>query len=143
MKTLQESIIGRRGSESLNLPFKYDDLFVVGNIVTIRDDQDKHKESDYIVITQDTCNLNKIYKNYVFETDNYILLGYKEIGKISYWKDIKTTVFDKTHFPISRKFNYISITNIRGTIPLVEIENIETVWDLEKIYKKYNLTPVK
>lgn len=143
MRTLQESIIGRRGSESLNLPFKYDDLFVVGNIVTIRDDQDKHKESDYIVITRDTCNLNKIYKKYVFETDNYILLGYKEIGKISYWKDIKTILFDKTHFPISRKFNYISITNIRGTIPLVEIENIETVWDLEKIYKKYNLTPGK
>jgi len=143
MRSIKESIIGKRGSTGFgNLPLEYDNLLTVGNVITIYNEDD-HKESDYIVFTKDTCNIHEIVaaRKYIFKDDDYILLGYTTPNNYLYWRNITNIMFDRKRFPVSNEFKNVKVTNMRGTIPLSEIKNVVTVRDLGIIFEKYKLTP--
>jgi len=137
MRTLQESIIGKRGTPGIgNLPLIYDNIFIPGNVVTI-EDSDENTIRDYIVISEDVCNFS-------FSTDfgnsKFILLRYTECNpsKYAYWTNIKQTI-KASRFPVFLTYPENKIINIKGTIPESEIESIRTTNDLKSVFDKYGL----
>lgn len=137
MKTLIESIIGRRGRELMNLPVECENILVPGNVVTIKDGERK-TTWDYIVLLKRSC---KLLEKLDFVFSKYILLRCKRSNSYgySYWADVENT-FIGPKFPVSERFPQLNIINIKGTIPESEIRSIKTADDLKRIFDVYNLT---
>lgn len=147
MRHIKESIIGKRGSGLYrlgNLPLKYENLFIPGNVITVRDTHVTPECSDYIVISQEFCNFGPLSGNhYAFKNEKYILVAYnddKRFCRYSFWHDLEKT-FPKSHFPISKEFPNVRIAGIRGRIPQEELKRITDIDSLKDIYKKYKLVP--
>ena len=118
-------------TELYDLPLKYENIFVPGNVLTIKNDNGT--ELDWIVVSKDSW-FRKI-------SDDKLLVRYHDYGNhFTFWYDFGP-VF-KPNFPKS-VISSEAITKIRGTIPKIIFQNMKSIDDLKQIYDKYDLIYTK
>lgn len=127
MKSLKEALVHKHMDANTDLPLKYENILVPGNVVTI---EYKNTIIDHIVITRTSCKY--FDKNIEGNKNNIILIDMYG----DYWNDFS---FNEKKFPYIGSTNQAKIIGIRKVIPIYEIRTIESKKDIEKLFQKYRL----